>query len=761
MGPNVVGLEQRYGFSPREFRLWLALHEVTHRCQFTGVPWLRDHFLSLVDAGLEPMATDPARLTEAVRRAAEELRAGHSPMDDAGMIGLVATPEQLEAIQRIQALMSLLEGHGDVTMDRAGAEAVPGAERFSRVLRERRQRSGARPSWSSRFSGWRPSSASTPRARSSSTAVEAAGGPDLFDRVWRGPEWLPVAGRDPRPRAVDRPGPLGTGPGRLTAGPVAAGRPPPDAAGPWGVGPVAAGGHRRCSPGARSRRPGTGLCCAVSGGPDSLALLVLAVAAGCRVEAVHVDHGLRPGSADEADVVAGGGPALRGRVPLPSRVEVADGPNLEARARAARYAALPADVATGHTMDDQAETVLANLLRGAGLDGLAGMRPGSAPPAAGPAPRRDPGRVPGPRPASRSRTRPTTTRGTCATGSATSCCRLCAELAGRDPVPVLARQAAVLRDEADLLDELARAAVPDPADRTALAAAPGRWPAGPSGGGCASRRRARPGRPGPGPPVPTRPRPPRWPGCWRWPTGRVRATELSGGRRVARTGGRLVTSEVEPSGKVTPMQTEESPPATPAWASPEIGPVVVGAPRRLQARVAELGAAITADYADGPPCWSGVLKGAMMFISDLARAIALPVDVDFMAVSSYGSATRTSGVVRIVKDLDADLAGRHVLVVEDIIDSGLTLNYLRRYLQARDPASVEICALLVKEGEQRVELDLRYVGFTIPSRVRGGLRPRRRGALSQPCLGPRLPGRPGLAAPGGSALTRPRGGDHQ
>jgi hypoxanthine phosphoribosyltransferase len=109
-----------------------------------------------------------------------------------------------------------------------------------------------------------------------------------------------------------------------------------------------------------------------------------------------------------------------------------------------------------------------------------------------------------------------------------------------------------------------------------------------------------------------------------------------------------------------------------------------------------------------------VLKGAMLFMSDLCRCIALPVDVDFMAVSSYGSATKTSGVVRIVKDLDSEIAGRHVVVVEDIIDSGLTLNYLRRYLTSRQPKSVEVCALLVKEGEQRVELDLRYVGFTIP-----------------------------------------------
>ena len=132
-------------------------------------------------------------------------------------------------------------------------------------------------------------------------------------------------------------------------------------------------------------------------------------------------------------------------------------------------------------------------------------------------------------------------------------------------------------------------------------------------------------------------------------------------------------------------------------------------------RVAELGAAITADYVEAPPLLVGVLKGAMIFMSDLCRAIELPVDVDFMAVSSYGSSTRTSGVVRIVKDLDAELTDRHVLVVEDIIDSGLTLSYLRRYLQSRHPTSVEVCALLVKEGEQRVELDLRYVGFTIPS----------------------------------------------
>ena len=150
------------------------------------------------------------------------------------------------------------------------------------------------------------------------------------------------------------------------------------------------------------------------------------------------------------------------------------------------------------------------------------------------------------------------------------------------------------------------------------------------------------------------------------------------------------------------------------WARPAVGRLLVSADE-IAAKVAELGKQITEDFRDDPPLLVGVLKGAMLFMSDLCRAIELPVDVDFMAVSSYGSATQSSGVVRIVKDLDAELTGRRVIVVEDIIDSGLTLNYLRRYLHARRPETVDVCALLVKDGEQRVDLDLRYVGFTIPS----------------------------------------------
>src|ERR1700719_4057738 len=143
---------------------------------------------------------------------------------------------------------------------------------------------------------------------------------------------------------------------------------------------------------------------------------------------------------------------------------------------------------------------------------------------------------------------------------------------------------------------------------------------------------------------------------------------------------------------------------------PALGEVVVGE-ADLKRRIGELGRQITEDYHGRFPLLVGVLKGAFVFMSDLARTISLPVEFDFMAVSSYGSATKTSGVVRIVKDLDLDLSARHVVLVEDIIDSGLTLSYLRRNLAARNPASLEVCALLVKDGLQSVDLDLAYEGF--------------------------------------------------
>jgi hypoxanthine phosphoribosyltransferase len=153
---------------------------------------------------------------------------------------------------------------------------------------------------------------------------------------------------------------------------------------------------------------------------------------------------------------------------------------------------------------------------------------------------------------------------------------------------------------------------------------------------------------------------------------------------------------------------------TATWAQHDLGDVVVSA-NEVRDRIHELGRQITIDYAEHPPLLVGVLKGAINFMADLMRAIELPVEVDFMAVSSYGAATKTSGVVRIVKDLDVDLAQRDVLIVEDVVDSGLTLNYLRQYLGARDPRSLEVCALLLKVGEQRVEQSLKYVGFSIPA----------------------------------------------
>ena len=267
---------------------------------------------------------------------------------------------------------------------------------------------------------------------------------------------------------------------------------------------------------------GVDVACAVSGGADSLALLVLAVAAGCRVTAIHVDHGLRPGSAAEAHVVAAAasrfGAAFRAE-----RVDLDPGPNLEARARAARYGVLPPGVLTGHTADDQAETVLLNLLRGAGLDGLAGMAPGPNHPLLalrraethrlcadlGLDPVEDPSNAD---PAfRRNRVR-------------AELVPLLEAIAARDPVPVLARQAALLRTEADLLDALA--AELDPTDARSLAAAH------PALARRAVRRWLTPGQAHP-PDLATVDR------VLAVARNESAATDVGDGRRVARTQGRL------------------------------------------------------------------------------------------------------------------------------------------------------------------------------------------------------------------------------
>ncbi len=253
--------------------------------------------------------------------------------------------------------------------------------------------------------------------------------------------------------------------------------------------------------------PGTALACAVSGGPDSLALLLLAVEAGCLVTAYHVDHGLRPGSAAEAEVVAKLAADLGAGFEARS-VAVAQGPNLEARARAARFGVLPAGVATGHTMDDQAETVLLNVLRGAAADGLAGMAPGLRHPllalrraethalcrVAGLEPVRDPSNEDAA--FTRNRVRH-------------ELLPLCADVAGRDPVPLLARQAALLRDDVALLEALAAAPCPTRPTPGPWLPPTRSWPGAPCGPGCVP-----PGAAG------TRPRWPRSSASWPWPGAR-------------------------------------------------------------------------------------------------------------------------------------------------------------------------------------------------------------------------------------------------
>lgn len=145
-----------------------------------------------------------------------------------------------------------------------------------------------------------------------------------------------------------------------------------------------------------------------------------------------------------------------------------------------------------------------------------------------------------------------------------------------------------------------------------------------------------------------------------------------------------------------------------------VGEVLISE-ERIKRRIGELAEQITEDYRGKDVVLVGVLKGAFMLMSDLARQIRLPAEFDFMAVSSYGTATMTSGVVRILKDLDHEITDRNVLLIEDIVDSGLTLNYLLKYLAGRNPKSLEVCAFLRKSGIQQVDLNVRYTGFEIPA----------------------------------------------
>ena len=192
VGPNVLALEKRFGFPPREFRLWLALHEVTHRAQFTGIPWMNAHFKGLVEGSLGAVDPDPKRFLAALRRAVDEIRAGRNPLDEGGIVALLAGDEQRQVLQQVQGLMSLLEGHGDVTMDRAGAGHLPSAERFSRVLRERRQSARGAAAVIQKVVGLEAKMKQYEQGERFIEAVEAEGGPALLNRAFEGPQNLPT-----------------------------------------------------------------------------------------------------------------------------------------------------------------------------------------------------------------------------------------------------------------------------------------------------------------------------------------------------------------------------------------------------------------------------------------------------------------------------------------------------------------------------------------------------------------------------------------
>jgi coenzyme F420 biosynthesis associated uncharacterized protein len=195
VGPNVLALEKRFGFPPREFRLWLALHEVTHRVQFTGVPWMHDYFRGLIDATVNVADVDPKRFLEALRRAVDAVREGRNPLDEGGLVALLAGPEQYETLQKTQGLMSLLEGHGDVTMNRAGQGRVPSAERFAATLHARRnQRQPAVAKFVQQLVGLDAKMKQYEAGERFIEAVEADGGPALLARVWEAPENLPTLG---------------------------------------------------------------------------------------------------------------------------------------------------------------------------------------------------------------------------------------------------------------------------------------------------------------------------------------------------------------------------------------------------------------------------------------------------------------------------------------------------------------------------------------------------------------------------------------
>jgi coenzyme F420 biosynthesis associated uncharacterized protein len=191
VGPNILVLEKRYGFRPGDFRLWIALHEVTHRFQFRSVPWMKGYFLSLVDATMGLIEPDPKRLVRALERAAEAARQGRNPLDDGGIVALFATDEQRKVLDQVQALMSLLEGHGNYVMDRLGERHVTGQERMSAALKARRQ-SGGVGGTIRKLVGIEMKMRQYEIGEEFITHLEETAGPEALDAAWRGPDCLPT-----------------------------------------------------------------------------------------------------------------------------------------------------------------------------------------------------------------------------------------------------------------------------------------------------------------------------------------------------------------------------------------------------------------------------------------------------------------------------------------------------------------------------------------------------------------------------------------
>lgn len=192
VGENVLSLEKRFAFRPRDFRLWIALHECTHRAQFTAVPWLRPYFLEQVGDLLGGVDADPRRVVDALRTVLEELRRGRNPLDDGGLVTLLATPGHREALGRIQSLMTVLEGHGNRVMNELGARHVHGQDRMARVLESRRSSRGA-SALLRRAMGVEAKMRQYEVGERFVAEVECRGGDRALDPVWRGPEWIPTA----------------------------------------------------------------------------------------------------------------------------------------------------------------------------------------------------------------------------------------------------------------------------------------------------------------------------------------------------------------------------------------------------------------------------------------------------------------------------------------------------------------------------------------------------------------------------------------